>query len=164
MSRVARAGADLLSSQAIGKISENQAVALSKSMIMYKSNSDTLAEAHGRVLNLYRVICRKVPTVIERFGLGTVTNATYARRAIADRFRANAHVRDPRVIDMLVIKGQSDLAEAMAMFMTKHHIMSYCCPQGLGTFSSDATKAAFDKVWQGNRSDFLHKFLQSKTL
>merc|ERR1712045_536787 len=47
-----------------------------------------------------------------------------ARDTLREKFRSNAHIKDTRVIDMLVIKGQQDLQEVVEIWAQSPHIMS----------------------------------------
>ena len=45
------------------------------------------------------------------------------RDALTARFRSNAEVSDPRIVDMLVSKGTMELEETLLQFKTKPHVM-----------------------------------------
>ncbi len=48
--------------------------------------------------------------------------AAYAQ--LRKKFEENKHVKDIRVVDMLVIKGQQDLKEVVEVWAQPNHIMS----------------------------------------
>ncbi|CAI8004052.1 NADH dehydrogenase [ubiquinone] 1 alpha subcomplex subunit 6 [Geodia barretti] len=64
--------------------------------------STSLHEARRRALNLYRAWYREVPRAVQMYKLDMTVGT--GRKKVREEFQKNSHVRDPRVIDMLVIK------------------------------------------------------------
>ena len=60
------------------------------------------AEARTRVLQLYKAWYRHIPTMVNEFDIPV--NVAKSRDLLRDKFRSNAHIKDTRVIDMLVVK------------------------------------------------------------
>ena len=60
------------------------------------------AEARTRVLQLYKAWYRYVPQMVNDFDIPVSVEKT--RDVLRQKFQANAHIKDTRVIDMLVIK------------------------------------------------------------
>lgn len=64
------------------------------------------SEARHRVFALYKAWARSLEPMILFYKL-PVTNAT-ARKVLRSKFEANRHIKDIRVVDMLVIKVNNE--------------------------------------------------------
>lgn len=53
---------------------------------------------------------------------------TQCRAKLRERFEKNRHVKDVRVIDMLVVKGQMELVETVKRWKQKSQLMNYFQP------------------------------------
>ncbi|XP_063697684.1 NADH dehydrogenase [ubiquinone] 1 alpha subcomplex subunit 6 [Culicoides brevitarsis] len=96
-------------------------------------------EARKRVLNLYKAWYRQIPYIVMDFDIPK--NERQCREKLKEEFVKNKDVSDIRVIDMLVIKGQMELKEAVNSWKQKHHIMKY-----------------WKETWEPKPTDFLSKF------
>ncbi|MEE6508185.1 hypothetical protein FKM82_019621 [Ascaphus truei] len=85
--------------------------------------SRDLGEAKRRSRELYRAWYREVPNTVHVFQLDITVKQ--GRDKVRDLFQRNAHITDPRVIDMLVIKGKMDLEETIKVWKQRTHIMRY---------------------------------------
>mmetsp|Transcript_21997 Transcript_21997/g.39352 ORF Transcript_21997/g.39352 Transcript_21997/m.39352 type:complete len:114 (+) Transcript_21997:73-414(+) len=80
---------------------------------------------------LYRNICKELPRIMTIFSLDIP--APVVRGRIADMFRANAHVKDERVVRMLVTKGYLELEETVLQYKTRHQLLNKIDPTQLRT-------------------------------
>ena len=120
-------------------------------------------EARLRVLSLYKAWFRQIPFMVEEFDIPI--NNKMAQDTLKAKFKANSHIKDVRVIDMLVIKvcnyfiiifirdylqitfqGQHDLQEVVEKWTQGPHIMS----------------KHFKESIEEKPKDFLSKFLQGQ--
>jgi len=79
-------------------------------------------EARLRVLALYRAWFRHMPFMMKTYNLPVSRETMYAQ--LRKKFEEHRHVKDIRVIDMLVVKGQQDLKEVVEVWAQPTHIMS----------------------------------------
>eukprot|EP00096_Caligus_rogercresseyi_P002091 TRINITY_DN138_c0_g1_i1.p1 TRINITY_DN138_c0_g1~~TRINITY_DN138_c0_g1_i1.p1 ORF type:complete len:127 (+),score=41.00 TRINITY_DN138_c0_g1_i1:64-444(+) len=80
-------------------------------------------EARYRVIGLYKACYRQIPRMLATHNVPDF-NVKTAREALRKRFDANAHIKDIRVIDMMVIKGQQDLKEVVEHWAQPTHIVN----------------------------------------
>ncbi|XP_003706524.1 NADH dehydrogenase (ubiquinone) B14 subunit [Megachile rotundata] len=100
-------------------------------------------DARRRVLTLYKAWYRQIPYV--RIDYDMPKTEAECKKKLKEEFRRNSHVRDLRVIDMLIIKGQMDLQEVAMRWKTNGSIMNY-----------------WKETWEPKPTDFMSKFLSGQ--
>ncbi|XP_023327874.1 NADH dehydrogenase [ubiquinone] 1 alpha subcomplex subunit 6 [Eurytemora carolleeae] len=84
--------------------------------------STTPLDARVRVLSLYKAWYRHIPYMCKDFDIPP--SVEDCRNVLRSSFKKNSHLKDIRVIDMLVIKGQQDLKEVAEHWKQPNHIMA----------------------------------------
>eukprot|EP00271_Cylindrocystis_brebissonii_P016117 TRINITY_DN39327_c0_g1_i1.p1 TRINITY_DN39327_c0_g1~~TRINITY_DN39327_c0_g1_i1.p1 ORF type:complete len:150 (-),score=37.28 TRINITY_DN39327_c0_g1_i1:1169-1618(-) len=92
--------------------------------IVTGTSSASLEEARIRSLDFFREVCRALPSIMDRFILDEVTTLAEMRSKVAIEFRKHAGVTNPKVVDMLVYKGQEELENYLSHSKQRHHILS----------------------------------------
>ncbi|OWM90046.1 NADH dehydrogenase [ubiquinone] 1 alpha subcomplex subunit 6 [Punica granatum] len=117
-------------------------------------NSATLEEARSRVFDFFRAACRSIPTIMDIYNLDDVVSKSQLRSVISSEIRKNAHVTNPKVIDMLLFKGMEELNDIAEHAKQRHHIIGQYVLGRQGLVQDLGTK---DK----GMSDFLKNFYKS---
>lgn len=59
--------------------------------------------------------------VLQIYGLGQTPHEI--RHIIGLKFRKHANVRDPRIIEMLIVKGEMEMEETMMQWKQRGHVI-----------------------------------------
>jgi len=73
------------------------------------------------VPTLYRAIAKELPRVLTIYDIDLPVPE--ARAGIRSLFETNAHIKDTRVLDMLVEKGYMELEETLLHYKQKPHLL-----------------------------------------
>ncbi|CAA6657028.1 unnamed protein product [Spirodela intermedia] len=86
-------------------------------------NSANLEEARAKVFDFFKTACRAIPSIMDIYMLGDVVTPSQLRSSISAQIRKNAHVTNPKVIDMLLFKGMEELGNITEHAKQRHHII-----------------------------------------
>jgi NADH dehydrogenase (ubiquinone) 1 alpha subcomplex subunit 6 len=89
---------------------------------------------------LYKAWYRQLPYIVKQYDIPKSVETL--KQKLRQEFRKNDHVKDIRVIDMLVVKGQMELVETVNFWKQKGTLMNY-----------------FKDTVEPKPKDFLSKFL-----
>eukprot|EP01018_Ginkgo_biloba_P036262 Gb_08646 [translate_table: standard] len=85
--------------------------------------SPSLDEARRRALGFFKQACRSLPAIMDIYNLYEVITTSQLRSIIASEFRKHADVTNPKVIDMLLFKGEEELRNCVEHAKQRHHIV-----------------------------------------
>ncbi|XP_043577863.1 NADH dehydrogenase [ubiquinone] 1 alpha subcomplex subunit 6 [Bombus pyrosoma] len=80
-------------------------------------------DAHRRVITLYKAWYRQIPFILSNYDV-PVTKEDCIEK-LREQFKRHANLKDTRVIDMLLIKGQMDLQETCSQWKPAATFMNY---------------------------------------
>ncbi|KAJ1532271.1 hypothetical protein ONE63_000887 [Megalurothrips usitatus] len=100
-------------------------------------------EARSRALALYKAWYRQIPHIVNEIDIPKSTKQ--CREKLREEFAKHKDVKDVRVIDMLIIKGQMELKETVQKWKQVGHVMNY-----------------WKETVNKKPTDFLSKFLEGK--
>ena len=63
-------------------------------------------------------VCRWIPWTVNNYKLDELTSAKELRSNLSLLFKQNAHIKNPRVVDILIYKGREEL-EVCPFLQTK---------------------------------------------
>ncbi|KAH9837700.1 NADH-ubiquinone oxidoreductase Complex1 subunit [Rhodofomes roseus] len=78
-------------------------------------------EARKRAIQLYRDWYRGAPEIITMYAIPVT--AQHIRHSIRRKFEESRYVTDPRVIDVLLLKGRQEYQETMNLWKQTDHVM-----------------------------------------
>jgi len=67
-------------------------------------------------------LCREIPWIMKNYQLGEITTRSRLRSQLAEHFR-RVQTDNPKVIDVLLFKGQAEAHETMAHYTQRHHLV-----------------------------------------
>ncbi len=81
----------------------------------------------SRVVAMYRRMCRQAPRVVVLYSLEQT--AAEVRHMLLLQFRKNAHVTDPRIVDMLLARGVMEEEETLNQWKQRSHVIGLLQPE-----------------------------------
>ncbi|GMH08638.1 hypothetical protein Nepgr_010478 [Nepenthes gracilis] len=103
-------------------------------------NSASLEEARSRVFDFFKTACRSIPSIMEIYNLHDVVTVSQLRSTIASEIRKNAHIDNPKVIDLLLFKGMEELGNITEHAKQRHHILGQYVLGKQGLVQDSSTK------------------------
>ncbi|XP_043849647.1 NADH dehydrogenase [ubiquinone] 1 alpha subcomplex subunit 6-like [Dromiciops gliroides] len=85
--------------------------------------SRNLNKAKRLARELYRTWYREMPTTVHLFQLDV--SVKQGQDKVLEMFMKNAHVTDPHVVNLLVIKGKIELEETIKVWKQRKHVMLF---------------------------------------
>jgi hypothetical protein len=67
-------------------------------------------------------LAREIPWIMRNYQLDEITTRAALRRQLSDHFR-RTQTTNPKVIDILLFKGQAEAHEVMAHYTQRHHLV-----------------------------------------
>ncbi|KAG6421798.1 hypothetical protein SASPL_118355 [Salvia splendens] len=116
-------------------------------------NSASLEEARRRVFDFFKTACRSIPTIMEIYTIDDVVTPSQLRSIVASEIRKNAHITNPKVIDMLLFKGTEELNNIVEHSKQRHHI--------LGQYVLGRPEITPDSATKDQGSEYLKNFFRS---
>lgn len=83
---------------------------------------DAFLKGKNPAVVLYRHIIKQIPRVLTLYDISM--EPSEARSAMQVMFRENANVQDPRVIDMLLTRGNMELEETLMQWKQRSHLVN----------------------------------------
>ena len=80
-----------------------------------------------RVVGLYRKMCREVVPIRTMYQIDETP--AEIRHMVLLQFRKNTSATDPRIIDMLITRGEMELEEARNQWKQRGHLMAVIKPE-----------------------------------
>ncbi|KAJ3698125.1 hypothetical protein LUZ61_001830 [Rhynchospora tenuis] len=117
-------------------------------------SSASLEEARHRVFDFFKLACRSLPKVMDIYNLDDVVTISQLRSSISAQIRKNAHITNPKVIDMLLLKGEEELSNIVEHAKQRHHIIGQYVVEQSGPHGEGSTK-------DPSTSQFLNNFYTS---
>jgi hypothetical protein len=72
-------------------------------------------------------LAREIPWIMKNYQLEEITTRPVLRRQLADHFR-RVKTDNPKVIDVLLFKGQAEAHEVLAHYTQRHHLVRHRPP------------------------------------
>lgn len=85
------------------------------------AKADLSRQLNRKVVGLYRRMARQVPRMIKLYEIPYAV--AEMRHLLNILFKKNAHLTDPRVIEMLVVRGEMEMEETLNQWKQRGHLL-----------------------------------------
>jgi len=106
--------------------------------------------------DFFREVCRWVPWTIKNYKLDELTSAPALRSNLSFMFKQYAHIKNPKVVDVLIYKGREELESVALQHKQRHHLISIFLNEPA------ARKKELQRLDGAKISEFLENFYQNK--
>ncbi|CAL8470317.1 g9859 [Coccomyxa elongata] len=76
-----------------------------------------------KVKDFFREVSRLLPWTMKNYKLDEITTLADLRKNVALLFRQNAHIKDPKVVNILIYKGREELESVALQHKQRHHLI-----------------------------------------
>ncbi|CAG9463748.1 unnamed protein product [Pedinophyceae sp. YPF-701] len=113
----------------------------------------------GQGARFFREVCRAMPFIMRHYHMDEFMTISQLRRAVANKFRDNSHIKDPKAVALLIFKGRQELEEVIKTFKNRHHLITEYVSRAEEKVHAAGESSKFGAM--DARSPFLKAFLQS---
>ena len=128
-------------------------------MALHLARKAMALQPSSPVVQLYRSMSREVPKVLSIYDIDIPVNE--ARQLIRGHFTKNGHVKDSRVVDMLVAKGYMELEETLMQWKQKAQLMRVFEKTGVHHTTERLKSHPIPNTDGSETDEFMNEFFQS---
>ena len=122
------------------------------------TRSRTLTQAHFKALRCYRHYCRMIPFLLKVYSMRDMTTEASAKQHLARHWRHGNKVRDPLVIDEMVLRWYEKMLNMKQQDVWGEYVHNLFCPNGKGQYARKQGYSFYEKQKYGDKTDFMKDF------